>query len=88
MIPVPGIPGITSKFPSRGIFHFSGRELITEPSDLQNPLLERTMIADHGMIAPLAPLSAAASAEPPPSKQDEVSLKTPSEMDLAPWNIL
>ena len=82
MIPVPGIPGITSKFPSRGIFHFSGRELITEPSDLQNPLLEWTTVRFIVAVKP-------ASAEFPPSKPDEVSLKTtPSEMDVSPWNIL
>ena len=29
-----------------------------------------------------------ASAEHPPSKPDEVSLKMPSKMDVAPWDIL
>ena len=56
-------------FPSRGVFHFSGRELITEPTDLQNPLMEWTTLTTGSPPK-------AASAEPPPSKQDEVSLKT------------
>ena len=57
------------------------------PSDLQNPLLEWTTCTVVGAVWGLAAAVADASAEFQPSKQDEVSLITTSEMDAAPWNI-
>ena len=46
------------------------------------------VVTTAGIVPIPVPPKMDASAEPPPSKPDEVSLKMPSDMDVAPWDIL
>ena len=46
------------------------------------------VVTTAGIVPCPVPPKMDASAEPPPSKPDEVSLKTLSNMDVSPWNML